>query len=299
MDAQEVHRTLTANVLSTGDVSAFSIQVLQRTGLTERYRQDRPEALAALHAMRQDTQESEALFALAELSFYHAHESLDRRYAAAALVYAYAYLFPETGPAPDAFDPRLRVAADLYNRSLTRVLAGEEHSEVRLEDETIDLPFGTLEIRFDEHELDWWGRRFGEFVNVADFEVYGLAPRYREPGIGAPIAARLAPGQPAVANSDRRINPRSRVPSSVFLRIAAPRQALETGALAGDLELFTLDQDTHVDVGGRPVRLEFEATSSLAYTLGRSTVWRMGMSGFLAGDFRLFEDQPDDGLMMV
>ena len=49
----------------------------------------------------------------------------------AAAVYAYAFLFPEgTGKAPGRFDPRLRIAADLYNWALTGGFASEDGAEV-------------------------------------------------------------------------------------------------------------------------------------------------------------------------
>ena len=53
-------------------------------------------------------------------SFLHGQKAEQSQYHLAAAVYAYAFLFPEgTGQAPGRFDPRLRIAADLYNWALT------------------------------------------------------------------------------------------------------------------------------------------------------------------------------------
>src|SRR4029453_12309477 len=66
------------------------------------------------------------LFAAAEASFLHAERTGKRPYFLAAALYAWAYLFPEDpSEAPSPFDPRFRLAANLYNRGLTAAL--EEH----------------------------------------------------------------------------------------------------------------------------------------------------------------------------
>jgi hypothetical protein len=60
------------------------------------------------------------LFALAELSFHHAQHGGGRPYDLATAVYAWAFLFPDSGgKVPDPYDPRLRLATDLYNRAIT------------------------------------------------------------------------------------------------------------------------------------------------------------------------------------
>ena len=51
------------------------------------------------------------------------------------------------------------------------------------------LPFGALDVQFDEADLTWGNRRLKDFVPVAELEVIGLRNRYRSHGIGAPLAA--------------------------------------------------------------------------------------------------------------
>jgi hypothetical protein len=75
---QEAHRLLTANVLSTGAPSEHSLQVLSRQDLLAQFEQDPAGALATLHTRLQSTTNplvlNIRLFALAELSFFHAEQ---------------------------------------------------------------------------------------------------------------------------------------------------------------------------------------------------------------------------------
>ena len=60
---------------------------------------------------------------LPNLSFYHGDKSGDRSYYLAAAAYAYAFFFPQEPSAiPGRFDPRIRVAVDLYNRGIAEGL---------------------------------------------------------------------------------------------------------------------------------------------------------------------------------
>jgi hypothetical protein len=123
-----------------------------------------------------------------------AEKSSDRSYFLATVVYSYAFLFPAS-PAdrPNAFDPRLRTAADLYNRALTRGLTAEDGKNVDLRAGDYALPFGTLSISFDRDALHWAGRDLSGFVPATDLHITGLQNRYREAGLGAPLAADLDP----------------------------------------------------------------------------------------------------------
>ena len=98
-DPQAVHRELTGNVLSTGELSDFSANVLRRRALAELAAGDPAAALAELHraALVDGGADPDELFALAELSFRHAEAAGGRPYHLAAAVYAFAYLFPEDG----------------------------------------------------------------------------------------------------------------------------------------------------------------------------------------------------------
>ena len=100
----------------------------------------------------------EYLFALSELSFYHAVKSQKAEYFLASAVYAYAFGLGRADDARlDPLDPRLRLAANLYNLGLAQGLEGSEKAIVVLQPGTRPLPFGRIEISVDESTLLWSG----------------------------------------------------------------------------------------------------------------------------------------------
>ena len=124
---ETVHRQLTGSVLSRKKPSSYSMQFLQRFSLTERFEKDPLGALAELNAGLGGPDERDRLFALSELCFAYAERHRDRPYFLAAAVYAYAFLFPAIEKEqPIPYDPRLRLALDLYNRGITAGLSRNE-----------------------------------------------------------------------------------------------------------------------------------------------------------------------------
>ncbi|MCZ6873008.1 MAG: alpha/beta fold hydrolase [bacterium] len=307
IDPRDTQRLLTANVLSTGDPSSWSTQTLQRANLFERFKNDPGATLAELHETLAPKVSPDKLFALSELSFYFAEQSGRIEHFRAAAVYAYAFLFPEGGiRPPDPLDPRRRLAADLYNRSLTRALAlsshktedGKKGGEVALQARTIPLPFGELEISTQPDEFLWGGYRFKRFIPVAEFEVRGFRNRYRQAGIGAPLAAELEPnGSGAAAETARkRIPPGIKVPVTVFVRIENPRRGILTKKLKGRVEVYAADEDVSVTINGRDVPLELESTAALAYGLDGAAIWDFEIAGFRFADK---QQVFGDGLIMM
>ena len=286
VDPREVHRYLTRSVLSSDEPSRVTVNVLQEHDLAELWDEDPEEALAALHVHATgDAVRGSALFALAELSFLHAERSGKAPYHLAAAVYAFAFLFPEAPSVPpDAFDPRLRVATDLYNRSITMAFKAKDGFHVELRSGTYALPFGEMAIAFDENDLRWAGRRLTDLAPVAELKVRGLKTRYLQPGVGAPLAATPAtiPGDDL---ADDFLSLSTKVPVTAFLRLERPRAQLNGRRLEGKLEAhvprttFASDENTVV-VGDRRVPLEVEPTATLAYALAESPLWEQEIARF-------------------
>ncbi len=158
----------------------------------------------------------------------HAENGGGRPWFLASAVYAYAFLFPGAGGRPpDPFDPRLRLAADLYNRGLTQGLALESGDEVDLSPRTMLLPFGELVLESKPEGFLWVGHRLENFVPVAELEVRGLRNRYRRTGIGAPLAARIGPRDEALPElvHERWLPTQQRVPCTAFVRMPKVRRA--------------------------------------------------------------------------
>jgi pimeloyl-ACP methyl ester carboxylesterase len=279
-DPQSVHRELTGNVLSTGELSDFTQNVLRLAGITE---DDPASALAAIHdAVITGVAGPNAMFAYAELAFKHASRGGGRPYYLASAVYAFAYLFPDgEGEAPSPFDPRYRWATDLYNLAITKAFQTPDGARVELRSGVFDLPFGGLDVTFNPDELLWGDLRLIEFAPAAEFKVRGLRNRYRRPGLGAPLAAAAQPLKPI---EGFQVAPHQRAPVTAVLRIDDARRALADGRLRGTLELYTPTDPEEITIAGGAVPLEVEPTASLAYELNDAAIWKTELSGFLFGD---------------
>jgi pimeloyl-ACP methyl ester carboxylesterase len=290
VDEQRVHRDLTANVLSTGQPSAAAEQALHRDDLTGLFASDPAAALAELRARWLAAPGPRRLFALAELCFVHAGQGGGSPYYLAAAVYAYAYLF--SGPpseAPDPFDPRLRLAADLYNRGFTEGLQEPGSHHVDLSPRTLLLPFGQLALESDPASFLWVNHELEDFVPVADLEVRGLSSRYRRRGVGVPLAAKLGPIAPGREEDlhETWLAPKLRVPSTAVVRLDHVRQGIADGRVVGRVELYVGEAQEEVEIDGREVPLEYEPTAALAYSLEKSRIWDVEIPGLLGRDLDL------------
>jgi pimeloyl-ACP methyl ester carboxylesterase len=292
---EKVHRSLTGNVLSTGELSNFSQIALHRRNLTDAFDDD-PEA--TLHNLQDELQAGrlspDDLYVLAELSFHHAEGGGGKSHYLAAAVYAYAYVFPDDPQAaPPPFDPRQRVAMDLYNRALTEAFESADGEHVEIAGGTYPLPFGEIAISFDDRQLRWGRRRLTDFSPAAELEVVGFQNRYRQPGIGAPLAAATQPFDPNEPMQDF-VGPNVRVPVTAFLRLAGPRRQLLADRLTGELELYAATETLTTDIDGRPVPLEQEPTAALALGLSVARPWTQDLGIFL-GRMLLIDTGPRFG----
>lgn len=285
-DPRKVQREISASALTSDGSSAPTLEFLTRMNLRAPFARDPAGTLDAIHAALAPSGDMDRLFALAELSFLVAERTRDRDRALAAAIYAWAFLFDDASPRLERFDPRVIVARHLYNRGLSLGFASEEPTRVTLAAGRRTLPIGTLDVTVAPGELTWGGFDLVAFTSVADFRVRGLDNRYRQAGIGAPLAASLgAPVGPALP-SQQYIPRRLRVPTTAVLRIERPRAQLASGRLAGTLELFGEDdRERELMINGDVVPLEMEKTFSLAYTLEGAPIWDFGFQGFRLGDF--------------
>jgi len=283
-DPRAVHRELTRTVLSSGELSRATVNVLFRRDLVERFADEPEAALADLHATAIGAGGRRGdILALAELSFRHAEDTGKRSYYLASAVYAWTFLFPGAADRPpDALDPRARLAADLYNRGLTEGFKRTERGEVEPRAGTFALPFGWLYVDFDPTSLTWGDRRLAHFVPVAELEVRGLSTRYRWAGIGAPLTAGTAPLDPDQGFQDFML-PWSRGVVTALLRIDDPRRQLADGRLRATLTLEHPAGREAVTIEDRQVPLEVESTAALAEMLAESPVWEQELRGFLSG----------------
>ena len=288
LDPKTVQLTLTANVLTSGTVSPFTAQILNRFGLLKESQQHSAKVIAQMHKGLPGITESDRLFALAELSFYHATQSRDRSYFLATACYAYAFLYTgDQKAAPDCVDPRYRTAVDLYNRSIAEGLMSSDGTEVILISGAYKLPFGTLNLYINEAEFHWGAYRLVHFEQAAELGVRGLRNRYRWPGIGAPLTAEVKPLAGVDNSAYSLIVPNIKVPVTIFLRLDNVAAEIKSGTIRGYLNLHTTEETSTVAINGSQVPLELELSSALAYTLEGSDMYKLELKGLPFSNFSL------------
>ena len=294
VDPKVVYRDLARSAVATGEPSVPTRNVLFERGLFDAFDTHPEDVIAELHrTMVAAGGDQDMLFALAELSFLHGREAKKVEYDLAALVYAYAFLFPEgDGGAPGRFDPRLRIAADLYNWALTAAFASKDGSEVVPRGGTFALPFGRMEVAFDPAALRAGDRELYRFIPMAELEVHGLAMRYRWPGLGAPLAASTRPIDSSRPGRDM-VAPRLQVPLTALLRISEARRTLvQEQPLTGTLELHLSWDAESVSIAGEQVPLEIDPSAALASTFNDVPIVQLEVFGVLGRLTGLMKERP-------
>jgi hypothetical protein len=225
VDEQASYREQNSNVLSVGEPSVYSTRILERLALSGQFKDEPEVVLAELNSGLGKTDEHDRLFALSELSFAYAEDSRDQAYYLASAVYAYAFLFPANiTEAARPYDPRRRLAVDLYNRGIALGLAAKDGNEVDLDAREVSLPFGTLILSANPDQFNYSGSRLTKFASLTDLKVRGLRNTYRTAGIGTALSARIEPqGNGAVKPLDSPPQLRSRSQLSCDLTTRASR----------------------------------------------------------------------------
>jgi len=284
VDPLEVERQLDSNVIATQHLSEASRIVLHRTHLLARFTTDPDEAIASLHrTLAAEPADPEVLFALAEMAFLQALRPDQQPHALAAAVYAYAFLFPaDPHQRPSGFDPRMRTACDIYNRSLIRAFASADRTRFDVQTGRYPLAFGSLEVTFDPTGARWGDHRLSHFTPADELRITGLQIRYRRPGIGASLAADATP---PVQEHGFQVEPNVKVPVTALLRIETAGHSLAEGSLRGRLEIYPAFEPSDVTIAGQVVPLEADTSTAFAFSLSDPQVWASELAGFFDGNF--------------
>jgi pimeloyl-ACP methyl ester carboxylesterase len=288
-----------ASALGKENLSPRTMQALRQLNLEETYQTQPVKAYAALHELAVKSPSKDVLFALAEVSYALGRkletqkngESVAYYYLCAG--YAYHYLFDSTEEesakanpaAEEIFDPRFRLACDLYNDGLAKCIAaaqkiGRLDSRQQLHLPTADGKGFTLSVTRDG--FPWHPEEFGPLLFCSDYEVVGLANQFKTYGLGVPLigtrvaAANAAPGH---AFYPKEVS----FPVTAFFRFSGTVD--ELGARrAGHLELYNPLAVRKVRVQDRSVPLETDLTTPLAYFLSRSDLRGAEVAGFFRAD---------------
>ncbi len=280
-----------ASAVSKGELSPRSQQTLRRWGLALLYRRSPGDAAARLHAEALREPTPDLLFALAEISFLEGGKVETRHHSEAVVYYylcagySYHYLFNSTEGAQasladgQAFDPRFRLACDLYNASLAKCIDAAQHAgqldprrQLRLSGE------GKGELAIVHAGFALKPEEFGPLLFCADYEVVGLANHHRTYGLGVPLIGTRAANVPRPAGA--YYPPHVSFPVTAFFRFEGGLAELGERR-AGRLELYNPLAVQAAQVKGRPVPLETDLTTPLAHYLAHTNLAASGYTGFL------------------
>lgn len=270
---------INTNALLNDQYSSASKNVLHRYNLEKKFEKAPREALKFLHRKTMEDNRRDLLFALAELSYYVAEKILKaddaRAYYLNTAVFSYFYLFDETRDVPsDPFDRKYRWVCDFYNIALAQSMTTKDGS-LEFKNGVYQLPVGLVTLSVKRQQFPLELEQIGNLIPSDRLEVYGLSRRDRDAGIGVPFIA--------VERASTTYPIKRSYSGTMFLRFEGGIGEINSGALKGDMELYSAGNYTKVQVDGKHVPLESDLSAQLAYTLNQPILWDLGLKEFLTG----------------
>ncbi len=295
----------------TGDdsISPRSLQTLRQLSLQELYEKDPVQTFDRLQFKVVEQPTPDLVFTMAELS-YQIGQDRERRQNPEAIKYyyfcagyAYHYLFNRVdganatinaNEAPvehqqksyplNCFDPRFRLACELYNTSLGKCIRAAQKVGSLNPQKSLQLPLplgGTFTLTVSHHGFAWKAGEFGELLFCNDYLVQGFANHYRTYGLGVPMMSMRMPckdGMPLAHAMDQQA-----IPVTAFFRFAGGLKDL-VDLRSGQLELYNPLAVQSIEVAGWSIPLETDLTTPLAYSLGHSDLEYIGILAFAQAD---------------
>ena len=263
--------------------------MLQRFDLQDAYAKNPARVISFLHdkALRDDRRD--ILYALAELSYLHAGklkrklDSPDRGdasdYYLLSSIYAYFFLLDERiETPPNAFDPRVRTACDLYNFGLWQGMTTGTGGTFDFAATRRALPIGSLPITPDLSRFPWGLESFDRFEAVDTIALRGVSIRNRTSGIGSVLVG--------VKKADPGASFDQTVPVTIFLRIEGTLAQVTAGKASASLEFYSAYEDNLLEIKGRRPPLATDTTTPVAYALESSKIWSFGLGAFFGEEYQ-------------
>ncbi len=289
--------------VSVGDInrpSSRTEETMRRFDIDDRYRKDPAGALQTLERVARREPQTELIYALAELSWIEGRRAEGRRkgnggralaYYIDTVAYAYDYLFDPalaTGRSPT--DPRYRLACDLYNAALDRLIrAARTQQKLALGDEIeLKIQGTTMAMRLELWpETPWKPGDVDELILASDYEVTGLDGRNRRYGLGVPLIAVCK--QDAADDAGGFRPPEMAYPLTAILRPNRPLRDL-AGVSVDEVRACTIDlvdpiEKRSIGQSQDAVAIESDITTPLAYMWSRTDLDKYRWTGlFRPGD---------------
>lgn len=277
-------RQVGRNAITAGVPSASTALVLRSLALHERFVDDPRGTLLELERVALDRRDRGIVFAAAELAFLAARrEDDDRGLYLAAACHAWFSLFDSTlGARFDSLDPRSRLAAELYNRSLA-VAMQDDRGDVMLAPGPRDSLGRTIELAIDRRRVAFDLVALPRLVPAGDYEVRGLANRHHHWGIGAAMLAVPSRDRTPPQSTKEALTRPTCAGATLLLRPHDGIDAFVNGTLAGTLELRQPALGIEVEIDGRTIPLEFDISATIAYFMSGSKLVDFELPQFLGG----------------
>jgi pimeloyl-ACP methyl ester carboxylesterase len=284
--AENVYTKLHENVLTGADPSVAALLTIERAGLSDQYDKDPGAALIALHRAAENADTRERLYGLAELSLAEGIRRDDPRWFLGSAVYAYLYLFGAAdAPPPGPFDPRFRLACDIYARGLAGAFRDDDSGEFRPKSGLMPLPVGSLNVELPQDTVVLGGATFDVFRSADEFDVHGVRSRLRVAGLGAPlIAGRRNPADSKAKTAAGSLPPNMYTAVTAMLDVEGDLTDVGQGRAKATLVLRSPQSGRRATVRGQDVPMAIDITTPVAYGLTTSKLWHHELFGFMSGE---------------
>jgi pimeloyl-ACP methyl ester carboxylesterase len=283
VDLRSAYIEINRTALSSDQLSEATRTVLRRAALLDDFDTQPDAIITALRAQAiAGGMNWPDLYALSEMNYYQGRRTKSKPMLLASALYAYAVLFPAgNAERPSPYSPQFVHANNLYNLALTQVLSGAgAGGTATLQSGRYPLPFGWVNLTVDQASLMTDGRQMQSFVPTMNLTVRGFQNDYRSDGIGAPLAAGLAPApQP---QTGLILPPNLRIPTSAVLTMTDPRRQLTGTEITAQLAVHTIYDASSIRIGNYDVPLEFDQTAVRALITTEGRGWNTELSGLLS-----------------
>jgi pimeloyl-ACP methyl ester carboxylesterase len=282
VDLHSAYDELNRTALSSDQLSEVTRTVLRRAALLDDFDAQPDAAIVALRAQAiASGMPWPDLYALSEMNYYEGRRTKSKAMLLASALYAYAVLFPAGDAArPSPYSAQFTYAEDFYNLALTQVLSGAGAEGVaNLQSGRYEVPFGVVDVAVDQANLQFAGRTLTSFVPTMNLTVKGFQNDYRSEGLGAPLAAGLAPAsQP---DKGLVLPATLRIPTSAVLQMDDPRRQLTKSEMTARLSLYTIYDTDDIRIDGHTVPLQYDQTAVRALFAVEGKGWTRELSGLL------------------
>lgn len=282
--AEQSAHQLGISALTSDRPSTAAHLALNQLSLITIWEEDPRAALEKIHGLAVASRSRFLAFALAELSFLAARELEDADLYLSSACWAWFCLFDAGLGAPfHSLDPRTRLSCEIYNRALAEALKSEDGDSLKLSPGERPILGGQLRIDVDLRRAGFDLMKLSRFLPANEYEVHGLANRYRQPGVGvALIAARPVVADPEADVADFLRTSHSTA-ANCLLRLEGGVDELVAGSLGGVLQLHQPALDRTVRVGDQDVPLEYDISANIAFFVQDSHLFDLELPEILGG----------------